>query len=79
MGQTCVCANRIMVQDGVYDEFANRFKLAVMKLKGDSMRDSDAMDVIVNLALRCPLHFSAILFISISNNCNLRQALGGIV
>jgi succinate-semialdehyde dehydrogenase/glutarate-semialdehyde dehydrogenase len=24
MGQTCVCANRILVQDGVYDEFARR-------------------------------------------------------
>jgi len=25
-GQTCVCANRIFVQDGVYDEFAARLK-----------------------------------------------------
>ncbi|TGZ83042.1 putative succinate-semialdehyde dehydrogenase Uga2 [Ascodesmis nigricans] len=24
-GQTCVCANRIYVQDAIYDEFANRF------------------------------------------------------
>ena len=24
-GQTCVCANRIYVQDGVYDEFAKKF------------------------------------------------------
>jgi len=23
-GQTCVCANRILVQDGVYDVFTNR-------------------------------------------------------
>ena len=23
-GQTCVCANRILVQDGIYDEFAQR-------------------------------------------------------
>jgi len=32
-GQTCVCANRIYVQDGVYDEFARRFTEAVGKLK----------------------------------------------
>jgi len=28
-GQTCVCANRMLVQDGVYDEFARRFGEAV--------------------------------------------------
>ena len=28
-GQTCVCANRIFVQDGIYDEFAKRFTAAV--------------------------------------------------
>jgi succinate-semialdehyde dehydrogenase / glutarate-semialdehyde dehydrogenase len=27
-GQTCVCANRIFVQDGVYDEFARKFAAA---------------------------------------------------
>lgn len=32
-GQTCVCANRIYVQDGVYDEFARRLKKAVGTLK----------------------------------------------
>ncbi|MDI9409383.1 MAG: NAD-dependent succinate-semialdehyde dehydrogenase [Candidatus Pacebacteria bacterium] len=32
-GQTCVCANRILVQDGVYDEFAKRMVVAVEKLK----------------------------------------------
>ena len=25
-GQTCVCANRILVQDGVYDEFAEKLQ-----------------------------------------------------
>jgi succinate-semialdehyde dehydrogenase/glutarate-semialdehyde dehydrogenase len=28
-GQTCVCANRILVQDGVYDEFAAKLSQAV--------------------------------------------------
>ena len=32
-GQTCVCANRIYVQDGIYDEFADKLGLAVTKLK----------------------------------------------
>ncbi|WP_377702671.1 NADP-dependent succinate-semialdehyde dehydrogenase [Pseudoduganella sp. UC29_71] len=32
-GQTCVCANRIYVQDGVYEAFAEKFVAAVSKLK----------------------------------------------
>ncbi|HJV06942.1 MAG TPA: NADP-dependent succinate-semialdehyde dehydrogenase [Chromobacteriaceae bacterium] len=32
-GQTCVCANRLYVQDGVYDAFAEKFAAAVAKLK----------------------------------------------
>ncbi|MEL6266816.1 MAG: NAD-dependent succinate-semialdehyde dehydrogenase [Pseudomonadota bacterium] len=31
-GQTCVCANRIYVQDGVYDAFAAKLKVAVEAL-----------------------------------------------
>ena len=32
-GQTCVCANRILVQDGVYDAFAAKLKAAVEAMK----------------------------------------------
>ncbi|MBY5443979.1 NADP-dependent succinate-semialdehyde dehydrogenase [Rhizobium leguminosarum] len=32
-GQTCVCANRIYVQDGVYDTFAEKLAVAVARLK----------------------------------------------
>ena len=32
-GQTCVCANRIYVQDGVYDEFARKFAAKVGEMK----------------------------------------------
>ncbi|WP_221930882.1 NAD-dependent succinate-semialdehyde dehydrogenase [Telmatospirillum sp. J64-1] len=32
-GQTCVCANRFLVQDGIYDEFAARLSKAVSALK----------------------------------------------
>ncbi|WP_296246878.1 NADP-dependent succinate-semialdehyde dehydrogenase [Pseudomonas sp. UBA4194] len=39
-GQTCVCANRIYVQDGVYDAFAEKLKVAVSKLKiGNGLED----------------------------------------
>lgn len=32
-GQTCVCANRILVQDGIHDAFVERFTAAVAALK----------------------------------------------
>jgi succinate-semialdehyde dehydrogenase/glutarate-semialdehyde dehydrogenase len=32
-GQTCVCANRILVQDGVYDQFAEKLAAAASALK----------------------------------------------
>ena len=32
-GQTCVCANRLYVQDGVYDAFAEKLVAAVARLK----------------------------------------------
>jgi len=32
-GQTCVCANRVYVQDGIYDEFVEKFTAAVRGLK----------------------------------------------
>lgn len=32
-GQTCVCANRIFVQDGIYDEFAKKFAEAAKSMK----------------------------------------------
>jgi succinate-semialdehyde dehydrogenase / glutarate-semialdehyde dehydrogenase len=32
-GQTCVCANRLLVQDGIYEEFAGRLAERVAKLK----------------------------------------------
>ena len=33
MGQTCVCANRILVQDGVYDAFAEKLAAKVGQMK----------------------------------------------
>ena len=38
-GQTCVCANRLLVQAGIYDEFAERLKSAVAQLRvGDGLK-----------------------------------------
>ncbi len=38
-GQTCVCANRIYVQEGVYDAFAEKLKAAVAAMKvGDGLK-----------------------------------------
>ena len=38
-GQTCVCANRLYVQDGVYDRFTEKLQQAVSKLQiGDGLQ-----------------------------------------
>ena len=38
-GQTCVCANRLLVQEGVYEEFAEKLAAAVGKLRiGDGLK-----------------------------------------
>ncbi len=39
-GQTCVCANRLYIQDSVYDAFVEKLKVAVAKLKiGNGLED----------------------------------------
>lgn len=58
-GQTCVCANRVYVQAGVYDEFVSKFTEAVKQLKvgrGEEsgvnigpMISSDAIDKVEDL------------------------------
>jgi succinate-semialdehyde dehydrogenase/glutarate-semialdehyde dehydrogenase len=48
-GQTCVCANRILVQDGVYDAFAAKLKEAVEALKvGDGMEANVTQGPLIN-------------------------------
>jgi succinate-semialdehyde dehydrogenase/glutarate-semialdehyde dehydrogenase len=50
-GQTCVCANRIYVQDGVYDKFADKLKTAVAKLKvGDGTETGVTIGPLINKA-----------------------------
>jgi succinate-semialdehyde dehydrogenase/glutarate-semialdehyde dehydrogenase len=41
-GQTCVCANRIYVQDGVYDAFAQKLATRLGRMKvGDGLEGAD--------------------------------------
>lgn len=40
-GQTCVCANRFLVQDSVYDAFVEKFAVAVAKLNVGAGWESD--------------------------------------
>ena len=48
-GQTCVCANRIYVQDGVYDAFAEKLAAAVRRLEvGDGMREGVTTGPLIN-------------------------------
>ncbi len=48
-GQTCVCANRIYVQTGVYKEFAAKLKIAVSKLKvGDGFDPKTALGPLID-------------------------------
>ncbi len=48
-GQTCVCANRIYVQDKIYDEFAKRFTAKVKKLKtGDGFGKGVVIGPLIN-------------------------------
>jgi succinate-semialdehyde dehydrogenase/glutarate-semialdehyde dehydrogenase len=48
-GQTCVCANRILVQDGVYDAFAEKLLAAVAKLKvGNGMEEGVTQGPLIN-------------------------------
>jgi succinate-semialdehyde dehydrogenase / glutarate-semialdehyde dehydrogenase len=50
-GQTCVCANRIYVQAGVYDAFAAKLKAAVGKMVvGDGLKPGTDLGPLINMA-----------------------------
>lgn len=50
-GQTCVCANRLLVQEGVYDKFAEKLAVAVSKLKvGSGTEDGVTTGPLINKA-----------------------------
>ena len=48
-GQTCVCANRILVQEGIYDEFAKKFAAVAAKLQiGNGSADGVTIGPLIN-------------------------------
>ncbi len=50
-GQTCVCANRILVQEGVYEKFAEKLAVAVKNLKvGDGVEAGVTTGPLINKA-----------------------------
>jgi succinate-semialdehyde dehydrogenase/glutarate-semialdehyde dehydrogenase len=50
-GQTCVCANRLLVQDGVYDAFAAKLKATVEAMKvGNGMEPGVLQGPLINAA-----------------------------
>ncbi len=49
-GQTCVCANRLLVQDDVYDKFAEMLTAAVGKLKvGDGLKGETSQGPLIDM------------------------------
>jgi succinate-semialdehyde dehydrogenase/glutarate-semialdehyde dehydrogenase len=50
-GQTCVCANRLLVQDGIYDAFAERLATAVRELRvGSGLEEGVVQGPLINEA-----------------------------
>jgi succinate-semialdehyde dehydrogenase/glutarate-semialdehyde dehydrogenase len=50
-GQTCVCANRLLVQDGVYEAFTEKFVAAVAQLKvGNGLEKGVTQGPLINAA-----------------------------
>lgn len=48
-GQTCICGNRIYVQNGIYDEFVKKFSAEAQKLKvGNGMDSSTDIGPLIN-------------------------------
>ncbi|XVE74251.1 hypothetical protein DITRI_Ditri12bG0002000 [Diplodiscus trichospermus] len=50
-GQTCVCANRVLVQEGIYEKFAEAFSKAVQNLQvGDGFTEGVVQGPLINEA-----------------------------
>ena len=50
-GQTCVCANRLLIQDGVYEEFSGRLAKAASAMKvGDGFEDGVEQGPLIDMS-----------------------------
>ena len=79
-GQTCVCANRVLVQSTVHDAFAEKLTTAVKKLSvGDGFADGVQQGPLINEAAAA--HVEALLVDAIAHGARIltggrRHALG---
>lgn len=49
-GQTCICANRIFVQEGIYDTFVEKFKIAVNNMKtANGLEEDTDLGPLINM------------------------------
>jgi succinate-semialdehyde dehydrogenase/glutarate-semialdehyde dehydrogenase len=56
-GQTCICANRILVQDSVYDEFVEKFSALVAGFRiGNGLEDGITHGPLVNATAAQDVH-----------------------
>ncbi|MEC7944194.1 MAG: NADP-dependent succinate-semialdehyde dehydrogenase [Pseudomonadota bacterium] len=50
-GQTCVCANRLLVQDGIYEEFSQKLAVEVEKMRvGDGLKGETEQGPMIDIA-----------------------------
>ena len=50
-GQTCVCANRLLVQEGVYEEFSKKLAAAVEEMRvGDGLKGETEQGPMIDMA-----------------------------
>ena len=50
-GQTCVCANRLLVQEGVYEEFSKKLSAAVEEMRiGDGLKGETEQGPMIDMA-----------------------------
>lgn len=50
-GQTCVCANRMLIQEGIYEKFIKKLKIAVENLTlGHGLKESTSQGPLINQA-----------------------------
>jgi succinate-semialdehyde dehydrogenase/glutarate-semialdehyde dehydrogenase len=56
-GQTCICANRILVQESIYDEFVARLQAVVAKFRiGNGMEEESTHGPVINARAAQDIH-----------------------
>lgn len=81
-GQTCVCTNRILVQDGIYDSFVEKFAKAIATLKvGAGWEEGVNQGPLINA--KAVTHTEGLLAQAVNDGARIvaggkRHALGGL-